>query len=116
MLLVEAFRAAGTSLDVVQATDGIQACNLIVNPDQRFDLVVLDYYMPKANAREVLERVRAAGVLLRTPIVVMSAHMDAGEREILHKIGAVVAMEKPQDFVGLCELARWLLELAATTR
>ena len=71
MLLVEAFRAAGTSLDVVQATDGIQACNLIVNPDQRFDLVVLDYYMPKANAREVLERVRAAGVLLRTPIVMM---------------------------------------------
>jgi CheY-like chemotaxis protein len=116
MLLAEAFRAAGTSLEIIQATDGVQAGDLIVHPDQRFELIVLDYYLPKANAREVLERVRAAGVIIRTPIVVMSAHLDAGERDILRKMGVVLAVEKPLDFSGLCELAHRLLDLAGTTR
>lgn len=116
MLLAEAFRAAGTSLEIIQASDGVQAGDLIIHPDHGFELIVLDYYLPRANAREVLERVHAAGVILRTPVVVMSAHLDPGEREILRKMGVVLVVEKPFDFSGLCELAHRLLDLAATTR
>ena len=51
--------AEGYQVDV--AADGSRAVDRLTDPDQRFDLVILDLMLPEMSGFEVARRTRAAG-------------------------------------------------------
>jgi DNA-binding response OmpR family regulator len=76
------------------AADGKTGVDLAV--EGRFDLIILDGRLPRLSGREVLEKVRLAGVT--TPILMLTA-MDATQDKVAGlKGGADDYLTKPFDF------------------
>jgi CheY-like chemotaxis protein len=112
MLLGEAFRLIGADVQITSVSEGQRAVESLTNAASPFDVVILDYYLPRYSARELLEQITRAGSLLRRPAVVLSSHFGRGEAEHLKSLGASLVAEKPNDVEGLCDLARQVLNLA----
>jgi DNA-binding response OmpR family regulator len=72
------------------AEDGRRA--LQVAAEQRFDLVVLDLMLPEVNGLEVLARLRELG---NTPVIILSARGDEGDRVLGLELGADDYVVKP---------------------
>ncbi len=75
-----------------------------------YDLILLDILMPEIDGREVLRRLRAAGLLARTPVIVISAMDDIQAVADCIKLGAEDCLRKPFDHVLLRARVRAGLE------
>jgi CheY-like chemotaxis protein len=98
---------------VTVAHDGKQALEAMEHGT--FDVVLMDVQMPEVNGLEVTERVRQleeAGVRARVPIVAMTAHAMAGDRERCLAAGMDAYLTKPISGAALVEL----VERIARTR
>jgi CheY-like chemotaxis protein len=73
--VVSLLRQRGYS--VAEVEDGQQAYAALAN--DRFDLVLLDINMPGLSGFEVTQAIRTRGT--RVPIIAVTAHVDAGDRE-----------------------------------
>jgi len=75
------------------ALDGVRALTLAseVHPSA----ILLDLMLPDMNGFEVYERLRRAGPLKRTPVVVVTALDDASSRERGRQLGADAYLIKP---------------------
>lgn len=80
------------NIELISANDGDQA--IAIAQRELPDLILLDYEMPGVNGLEVLERLRAAGVLESTPVVfitgndrhqVLTACFHAGAADYIRK-------------------------------
>ena len=65
----------GASYNVIGAENGVDAMLLL--GAQRFDLIVLDLYMPGVDGETILQSLRAKG--MRTPVVLASASRSVAE-------------------------------------
>ena len=65
----------GYQVDV--AADGRQAVDRLTDPDQRFDLVILDLMLPEMSGFEVARRTRAAGNYVA--ILILTAKEDSSD-------------------------------------
>lgn len=102
--LVTAMMLRTQGHEVLVVDSGEEALRMV--QEQRFDLMFLDLSMPGIGGREVVARVREAGV--STPIVVLSGSFDPQEREALLRDGAQDFIAKPCRAHQLAEtLARW---------
>lgn len=63
--------------------------------EERPDLVVLDISMPEMDGTEVLRRMRADPALARIPVVALTAHAMAGDREKYLDLGFDGYVTKP---------------------
>lgn len=85
--------------DVAFAADGREALDLLQARD--FDLVLLDVIMPRADGFEVLARMREAGKLAHTPVIVISG-MDSGPNVVrCIEMGAEDFLPRPIDMALL---------------
>ncbi len=73
----------------------------------RYNLVILDYMLPKKNGDEVCREIREAGV--KTPILALSARIDVTDRISLLQAGADDYLCKPFAFSELIARIRSLL-------
>ncbi len=81
------------------AADGIEALELLAKRD--FDLVLLDVMMPRADGFQVLEKMRGAGKLAHTPVIVISG-MDSGPNVVrCIELGAEDFLPRPIDMALL---------------
>jgi two-component system, sensor histidine kinase and response regulator len=78
---------------VVEAERGEQA--LAVASACRVDAIFLDLRMPDLDGWAVLRQLRAAGILPRVPVIVVSAHADPSAIERSAKVGARGYVRKP---------------------
>ncbi len=76
--LAAAVRAAG--LEAVEASNGREALELVLESPGRFALVVLDLVMPVMDGREALGRIRDVSPAL--PVVVCTGYDPAGDGEL----------------------------------
>ena len=76
----------------------------------RPDLVLLDISLPEMDGREVLRHIRADGALRDLPVVALTAHAMAGDREKFLEAGFDDYLTKPildeKDLLAVLE--RWL--------
>lgn len=83
---------AGHRVRVVK--DGIEA--VAAHAEQKFDLILMDVQMPVMDGLEATSTIRAAeGGLRHTPIIALTAHAMAGDRERCLAAGMDEYMTKP---------------------
>ncbi len=100
------------SHDVLTAADGDAGYNAI--GQRRPDLVILDLMLPKMNGYELCRRVRAEG--LNTPILMLTARGEEGDRVLGLDLGADDYVTKPFSLRELLARVRALLRRAQPQR
>lgn len=93
--------------DVVVAADGGEAVECLLQPEPRFDLVILDLMLPVLGGIEVLRRIRASGDYV--PVLVLTAMGDAEDRVRGLEEGADDYLPKPFRLEELLARVRGLL-------
>ncbi|MCU7809531.1 MAG: response regulator [Candidatus Thiodiazotropha sp. (ex Semelilucina semeliformis)] len=94
--------------DVVTATDGQQALDLLAEVDP--DLMILDVMMPRKNGFEVCAEIRADQQFLKLPILMLSAKGREAEVKKGLSLGAVAYITKPFSTHELVEKVSELLQ------
>jgi CheY-like chemotaxis protein len=95
----------GEPYDVLTATDGEAACQVI--RQERPDLVLLDLTLPRLDGLEVCRRVRGEGI--RTPIVMLTSRSEEADRIRGLELGADDYVSKPFSLLELFARIRGLL-------
>jgi CheY-like chemotaxis protein len=80
---------------VQTAENGQQALDLLQK--EAFEFVICDLTMPDIDGWELLRRVRAIPQLEKLPMIVLTAHAMAGDRERAKEAGFLEYMTKPID-------------------
>ncbi|MEO5340561.1 MAG: response regulator [Magnetococcus sp. MYC-9] len=103
----------GVGLLVQVASHGAEAVHLLRRTIQetslRYDVVLMDIQMPVLDGVEATRQIRAHPELRSLPIVAMTAHAMAGDREKYLEVGMVDHVTKPIDKKSLyAALIRWI--------
>jgi len=93
--------------EVTLAVDGIQALEMARANIP--DLILMDLRLPKLDGWEVTRRLRADRSTARIPIVALTAHAMAGDREKVLEAGCSDYDVKPVNFARLHEKIQALL-------
>jgi len=65
------------------------------------DLILLDVMMPEMDGQQVLESLRQRPTLVATPVIFMTARVQAQEVERYHALGVAGVISKPFDPITL---------------
>jgi DNA-binding response OmpR family regulator len=91
--------------EVVTARDGVEALDRLQElGSQGPDVILLDAMMPNMSGIEVLQQLRESGS--KTPVLMISAHLDAQEPDRMRSLGASDCIPKPfewEDLIGKIE-------------
>lgn len=96
------------SYEVLTASDGELACRLI--REHNPDLIILDLMLPRLSGYEVCRKVRSEGVM--TPIVMLTARGEEGDRVLGLDLGADDYISKPFSVRELLARVRAILRRA----
>ena len=94
VLLMLQRRLEMAGYEVETATDGEEVMKKLTGGGKsKHDVILLDAMMPKKSGVEALQELRDAGV--KTPVLMISAHLDAQEPEKMVALGANGCVPKP---------------------
>lgn len=100
------------NFQVCEAKDGAEGYDLICQ--ERPNLVLLDFFMPRMNGWEVLQKIQSQPELQTTPVVVMTGRKE----EVLEKVPGLfryfACIEKPFEQRTLMEAVRAAMAKAKT--
>ncbi|HEX5805305.1 MAG TPA: ATP-binding protein [Macromonas sp.] len=98
---------AGLGVEVSHARHGLEALEMVQR--QRFDLVLMDVQMPVLDGHSASRRIRSEYPELDLPIVALTAHAMAGDRERSLAAGMDDHLTKPIDVEALhAMLLKWV--------
>ncbi|MBW4576066.1 MAG: response regulator [Aphanothece sp. CMT-3BRIN-NPC111] len=83
------------TFEVLEAQDGLEGLNLI--RQERPNLILLDFFMPRMNGWEVLEKMQAQRELQTIPLVVMSGRKEEVTEKVPQLFDSYEFIEKPFD-------------------
>ncbi|MDR2087899.1 MAG: response regulator [Clostridiales Family XIII bacterium] len=93
------------------ASGGAEALAMIRRADVPYDLIFMDHMMPHMDGLETVRAIRSerGGAHAKTPIVMLTANVVAGRREMFLRSGADDFLEKPIGVAKLDDmLRRWM--------
>ncbi len=83
------------TFEVLEAQDGVEGLDMIRK--ERPNIVLLDFFMPRMNGWEVLEKLKANRELHAIPLVVMSGRKDEVTEKVPTLFESYEFIEKPFD-------------------
>lgn len=98
---------------VTTVGDGPKALELLLDPDQKVDLLVLDLMLPGMSGYAICERLREAG--LEIPVLMLSARTLSEDRTRGFEVGADQYLTKPFELDELIARIKRLLNRSPTT-
>jgi two-component system cell cycle response regulator DivK len=93
--------------EVVVATDGEQG--VVMAETEAPDLILMDLRLPGIDGWEATRRIKAAPATKAIPVIALSAHAMAGDREKALEAGCDDYDTKPIDFPKLVERIQTIL-------
>jgi CheY-like chemotaxis protein len=113
-LTLDAFKEAKLNNTIQVAQNGQEALDYLFGHGPYADraayplpnLVLLDLKMPGVDGFEVLRQVKAAPLLKRLPIVILTSSKEEGDRALSYDIGANSYLVKPVSFDGFLGVVR----------
>jgi len=99
--LLKAYLEATDSHDVVTATSGPLALDIIDKADFDFDCILLDIQMPEMNGITLCENIRALPDYAHVPIIMLTAMSQKAYIDKAFAVGATDYVTKPFDFLEL---------------
>lgn len=97
------------------ARDGLVGIEMIKR-GPKFDLVLLDFVMPRMNGYQFCRELRSSPAHRALPVVLMSAKGDKIRGQFVQQTGAVDAITKPFDARALCAVIEGALAKTAEGR
>ena len=96
------------SYEIVEFETGVDAVQGLL--DEGPDLILLDISLPEMDGTEVLQWIREQEALANTPVVALTAHAMAGDRERFLEAGFDDYLTKPivDEAVLIETIGRWL--------
>ena len=101
LMLLE-FDLQSEGYEVTTASSGKEALSLLA--EQKFDLILLDMYMPELNGLEVLKQIKCSERYSHLPVIMLSASDDENEIVSALELGANDYVTKP--YIAKVLLAR----------
>ena len=92
---------------VLVAHDGEEA--IVLSQKGHPDIAVLDMDMPGITGWEAIRRIKSAEDTRSLPVIVLSAHTTAGDKDEAHEAGCDIYLEKPVQAMRLIETLDTLL-------
>jgi two-component system, cell cycle response regulator DivK len=87
--------------DVIVASDGPSGLETARCEGSQFDLVLMDVNLPGMDGWEVTRRLKSDPQTRRLPVIALTAHAMAGDREQAQEAGCDAYVTKPIDFLDL---------------
>jgi chemotaxis family two-component system response regulator Rcp1 len=110
-LLEEAFKSTGTPTEVLTATGGEEALNLLHRgTGPKPHLVLLDINMPKVSGHDVLCDIKASHDLRSTVVLMFSSSSSQSDVKRAYECHANGYLTKPSDLDEYFEVARRVTE------
>ena len=81
--------------NVIEATNGVDALNIIKEQDARIDLVLLDIIMPGVDGYEVLEEMNRLHFIDYIPVIMISSEGASSTVERAYELGATDYITRP---------------------
>jgi len=94
--------------EALLAEDGQAALEML--NEEKVDLVLLDFVMPRMNGYQFCREIRAKPELRNLPVVLMSAKGDKIRGQFVEQTGAIDAITKPFDAQGLVAVVEGALK------
>jgi len=82
-----------------KTTDGEAGLNLA--QEQKFDLIITDLNLPKITGWDIIKQLKSTEETRSIPIIALSAHTDADDRDAAHTAGCDAYVAKPLDPASL---------------
>ncbi len=113
-LTLDAFREARFTNPIQVASNGREALDYLFGLGNFQDrqlhplpsLVLLDLHLPGIDGFEVLRQVKAAPLLKRLPVIILTSSKEEGDRALSYDIGANSYLVKPVSFEGFLSVVR----------
>lgn len=107
-ILRQTLEAEGHHVECV--TDGIQAWERLTGDGPRFDVILLDWMMPRMDGLEVLAAVKDDPELAMTPVILETARAERSDIRTGIAAGAYYYITKPLDVETVCSAVRTAAE------
>lgn len=113
-LTLDAFREARLGNTIRVAPTGEDALDYVFGRGQYADratyplpnLILLDLKLPGIDGFEVLRQIKAAPILKRLPVVILTSSKEEGDRALSYDTGANSYLVKPVSFEGFLDVVR----------
>lgn len=106
--------ALSDSYDIMEASDGKEALELLHRFHKSLSAVLLDIVMPVMDGYEVLAAVRGNAVLSQLPILVLTGNAKADSETKALELGATDFIVKPYNFFTIKQRLRNIIKLRET--
>jgi DNA-binding response OmpR family regulator len=87
------FSLGAEGYEVIQASDGEQACEMAVNHQP--DMIVMDVMMPKLDGYQACEKLKADSRTASIPVLLLTAKSSAEDHQLGKDAGADGYLTKP---------------------
>lgn len=105
----EAIHSCNPDIDLIFASDGVEALQLLRSNKVKPDAIFLDYNMPRLNGLECLKKLKKNEDTRSIPTVMYTTSGDREQEKVILLLGADYYMRKTTSFTQLCdELTRVL--------
>lgn len=104
--LLQDMFAAEPHVELTMARDGAEAWWFLTDPQQRFDLCIVDVKMPVVDGLQLIERIRSVVTLRHLPIILCTGVSDRETVARVVKLGITQYIVKPYNPAGMREKIR----------